>query len=429
MMLLLCLFLLMGISGGSSSLAAEQLFRVSADDDLEARGLYRIRDEKAMSELQLLRRDDGEWTPAVMILDTPCYKAGSLTPSGLWRFCGMKDLLSEEELNRDTGLRPDRSDTSLERPAVSIKDPAGRGGVLFKQEESLRQSALWGRVCPDPYFELELGESLLLPDPVEEDDCWFPGEREDRPVGAVSLTAGDLRWERPDAAFRMRSAAVLSRFRKPAYSLLPGWRFFFEAGELQSRLWYTSGSWLGEDLEPVLWSCLWDNLLILHLPRQLRLKGNAAGGVAKTGYPGGACGFSVELHPGPAELKVRFDLKTDSEEEAVDHEYGGSVCFYQRIWREKLKGEMSFRDDRPSGWSVEPELRWSPRSGRYDKLSCTAAAEPGRFTLTPCAESSVPLGRFRIGMTVSYELLYSEDPVPRDEDDPLSFRLTGELTY
>ena len=147
---------------------AEELVRISMDETLESRGLYRVGDETADAELELLRSEDGEWKPAVIFLDTPRYQAGSLAPSGLWRFCSMEDLLPERELSRDTGLKADRSDSSLERPAMALMLP-DRAGVMFKQEEDLRLGAFWVSLNPSPYLKLELGECLLLPGKEEKD--------------------------------------------------------------------------------------------------------------------------------------------------------------------------------------------------------------------------------------------------------------------
>ena len=420
----LCLFAL-SVSLGIPLVEAEELVRLSLDESREGRGLYRITEDKASSEFEILSTEKGEWTPTYIILDTPCYKAGSLSPSGLWRFCAMDDLLSEDELERDTGLRADRSDSSLERPALSFVLP-GRGGALFKQEDNLRQCALWGIISPSPYFNLELGQCLLLPEEDEMDESWFPGEKEysDDPV---YMSAADLNWDRSDSAFRIQAAASLSRYRKPSSSILPSWRFFFTRGEFLSRLWYSSPSWRGSGMETPVWHCLWDHSLILRFPWQATvLKAEASGAVQREGGFDGQCGISAELSPGPVELKLDAQLEYNSAEEGTLHNYGGRLYFYHGNWRESLSGEMDFEEKEPTGWSVQPGIRRSPRSGRYDKLSLDCVSEPGYLTLKPAAESSVPAGDFRIHIVLSYELVYTEEPLSSDEAEPFSCRITGE---
>lgn len=405
---------------------AEELIRVAADQDLEGRVLYRAGDDRADAELEILRSEDGEWSPAVIFLDTPWYQAGSLAPAGLWRFCSMKDLLSEGELSRETGLKADRSDSSLKRPAFAIRLPDSAAGVLFKQDEDHRFGAFWLHLDLSPYCTLELGEGLLFPEEEEEDTSWFPGEDKggDDPT---SITAFDLRWERRDAGFQIRGAGALSPYRKPSYSLLPGWRFYLEQGELSSRIWYSSETWRGSALEEPDWHFLWENGLILRFPGQLLLiEGDLAGGMERAGGFGGRCGGSVEITPGPFELKLDAKIEERGSEEIRIHSYGGRIRYTHGDWRESLGGDITLQKRALEGWSLSAELKRSPRSGRFDKLGCRWTARPGRLSVEPSLECSVPFGQFRLHGALSYELLYSKEPLSADEAEPLSFRLTGE---
>ncbi len=394
------------------------------DENHEGRGLYRVQDGRARSEFQVLRSEEGEWFPSSIFLETPWYQAGSLVPAGLWRYCGMTGLLSDDELKKDTELAADRSDSSLMRPAAALLIP-GRGGMLFKQEEDFRQWALWGRAESSSCFALEVGQCLIVPEEEVGDDSWFPGERP-RSEEPVHISAGDLRWERSDSAFRMRAAASLSRYRKPACSLLPGWRFYFERGEFLSRIWYNSSSWTGCRLEEADWHWIWDNSLRLHLPGQTVLNGDVSGGVERDGFLSGQFGISWEMSPGPMEMKFDFDLKASREEQSREHSYGGQIYFYHRNWREGLKGEISFDESEPTGWSVGTGLKRSPRTGRYDKLDCLFRAEPGIFIVRPAAESSLPLGPFCIQIVLSYNMIYTEQAVTTDEEEPFACRISGE---
>ena len=424
MIFILIILLLVLNEPGIDVLSADELVRISTDETRETRGLFRLWDDEACSELELLRSEEGEWEPVVIFLDTPRYQAGSMTPAGLWKFSGMSSLQTENELSRDTGLDADRSDTSLERPAMALMFP-DRAGLLFKQEEELRFTALWGTFRFSPYMSLELGESLLLPEEPEPDDSWFPGEKTES-SDPLYITAGNLCWERRRSTLRLRFATAIGPYRMPSYSALPVWRFYFQSGEIMSRLWYCSESWRGSRLKPPEWQWLCDNNLTLRLPCQLLLEGSAAGGVEREGGYGANYGLSAEFSPRAFEIGIDMEYEESCVKKSRTEDYGAHIRFYHGFWRESLNGKLNYRKEVLKGWILKPEIRRSPRSGRYDKLSCSWEAEPGLLTVTPAMESSINLGKIRIQCSLSYELLYSEEPISVDTPDPLSFRISGE---
>ena len=73
----------------------------------------------------------------------------------------------------------------------------------------------------------------------------------------------------------------------------------------------------------------------------------------REGAPGGRCGASAGISPGPFDLKLEADFELRGTEKSRSQGYGGQIFYSHGDWREGLAGDLSLEKKELSGWSGE----------------------------------------------------------------------------
>ncbi|MDC7233180.1 MAG: hypothetical protein PQJ58_08095 [Spirochaetales bacterium] len=404
-MILMILILLLSIAGTSGAQSG-QTIRTGVNNREGGTFLYRVEDDQALAEVQILCTREGEFVPSRFILENPRIQIGSFKPAGLWKFIEMESLLSPAALKDKPGLRADRSSgRRLDAPAAAYTLD-GRGGVFFRGGEEALQSAFWSVFRPGAYTEINGGLSVVLGDPNPEDQSggdWFLSSPVQPDLPLYHL-AGEIKAERPASTWRLLSALSLSEQSVPGYSVLPGLISYGRFWDNQLRCLYVSPYYQNSRRERP------DSPVTVDERFSLKLA-NGFQGLVNWHMTADSCGEKMallhalkvkgELLVALAPCQAEYELlppSPDSETPVYlyNHIYTAGSGWNGNIWRSRGQFSVSHDRDRVLEWEAATEVKRSPAPGRSDSLRVSVQAEPGVLNLTTGLEEFIPLGSCRL---------------------------------
>lgn len=429
--MLVILFLLLSIS---SNLYSEQKLRTTLDSQDGGSIFYRIEDSEALAEIKLISGRDGEFIPSRFIFETEQFHFGSFSPAGMWKYIAMETLLSDSALKDIPGLSPDRSSKrGLDNPAASYLY-SDRAGIYIKTGDDSLQSALWASLYPGNYIRIHTGLSIVLPDGNPENlstDSWYidSGIKQYSPL---YHSVSEFNAERSNSSYKLIAALSTSSARIPGYSLLPVFYYYGPFWDLNSRIWYNSGTWLNSDLERSCSQFFWETTYLLKLNSglHLRFKYYSAADYEKDtplihGFESRG-DIIIYIFPTLFEYKLLPpNLSPESKDNDLlyNHFYRVQASWNGNVWSSKIGASMKHDSERIQEWKGSAELKRVPSRQSYSRLRCSFHSVPGLMGIKPGFEESLLFGEYRIKASVSYLFEIPDEPGYDPEALKLSFSL------